>query len=354
MKRLISFMLVLTLVLTCAGVALAASPKITQQPVTQTVKAGGKVTFTVKAKNAESITWYFTNPETGETTTGRKLSSVVKGVKVVHPNSLSITLKKVPEEMHGWTLYCHIGPKNSGVNSDEVMILIAGKEVPETAKTTTKKTSSSDDSDKDSDKDSDETAAEPTATPVPEPKDITIKASKVQLFAVNDGMEPQGSAVEKLTFEGGKAASFYVSLPEETEGYIEYLSLGSIRLTPAGDIRGMAIKGWTDSCTVKVKVRTQTQAEAEAEAATLCKVTCENCRFTGYKSSYAASGSVPAGTTITVAASGGLIAEGYSINGAEATHQNETTFQLVIDGDTTITMEAQKGLETNSDPLSGD
>ncbi len=124
MKRL---MMMLGLLLCCVGVAFGEIA-ITRQPETQTVRAGGKVTFTVKATGAakQAVTWYFTDPATGKTTTGRKLSSAVPGVKVKNPNTLSITLRNVPETMHGWTLYCHIGKKGKGVDSDEVMILIEG------------------------------------------------------------------------------------------------------------------------------------------------------------------------------------------------------------------------------------
>ena len=126
MKRLLT---VLCLLLCCASVA-AAEVTIILQPETQTVKAGDSATFTVKAKGAgkQAITWYFTDPATGEAITGRKLSDAVTGVKVKNPNTLSITLQNVPEEMHGWTLYCHIGKKGSGVDSEEAMILVEGKD----------------------------------------------------------------------------------------------------------------------------------------------------------------------------------------------------------------------------------
>ena len=129
MKRL----LVVLCVLLFAATAALAEIEITEQPESQTVEAGGNVTFTVGASGVGSktpITWYFTNPETGETTTGRNLESAVKGLKVPKANSLSITLKKVPASMHGWTLHCHIGKKDAGVDSEEVMILIAGEDAP--------------------------------------------------------------------------------------------------------------------------------------------------------------------------------------------------------------------------------
>ncbi|MBR2824247.1 MAG: immunoglobulin domain-containing protein [Clostridia bacterium] len=126
MKRLLT---VLCLLLCCLSVA-GAEVTITRQPETQTVKPGGSATFTVKADGArgQAVTWYFTDPESGKTTTGRKLSDEVEGLKVKSPNTLSITLQHIPEEMHGWTLYCHIGKKGRGVDSEEAMILIGGKE----------------------------------------------------------------------------------------------------------------------------------------------------------------------------------------------------------------------------------
>ena len=95
MKRLISVMMVLFLLLGICGIASAAKITITKQPETQTVKKGGTLTFTVKAKNTSgaAITWHFQNPATGEDITGKNLSSRVSGLKVQKPNSLSITLK---------------------------------------------------------------------------------------------------------------------------------------------------------------------------------------------------------------------------------------------------------------------
>ncbi len=123
--------LALCLALCCASVALA-DITITEQPETQTVEAGGTVSFTVKAEGAAdaAVTWHFVNPETGKDITGRKLADAFKGLKVSGPNKLKITLKKVPEEMHGLVVHCHIGKKNAGVDTDEVLLLIAGMEVP--------------------------------------------------------------------------------------------------------------------------------------------------------------------------------------------------------------------------------
>ena len=46
--------------------------------------------------------------------------------------------------------------------------------------------------------------------------------------------------------------------------------------------------------------------------------------------------------TITVVASGGMIHRGYSINGSEGQYKDQASFKLVVEGDTTITMDQQK------------
>ena len=357
MKRLISFLVVFSLVLSVCAAVYAASgkPSITEQPVTATVKKNGDATFTVKAKNAggASITWYFTNPSTGEVTTGKQLSKVVPGVKVANPNSLSIKLKNIPVSMHGWTLYCHIGPKSGGVSSDEVMILIQGMEVPETAKGAAE--SDGNGNSRLTGSAAENTPARPTPTPVPERIVITGN-TRLELLAVDSKGSPVGKPKDELTFTDG-SASFYVRLPASTEGSIQYLTLNSLRITPDGEVRGIGIRGWNESAAVKIKVNKPGSAEETpsdglvlpdeteepVDPSDLVSVDCSNCRFTGYHSSFAESGQVPVGTTITVSASGGMISKGYFINGAKkAVHKNEASFQLLIEENTTITMEKQK------------
>lgn len=348
MKKLVAILAVFCLILGCFSLAQAAKPSITSQPETQTVKAGGTLTFTVKAKNAagESITWYFLNPATGVTTTGKKLSSVVSGVKVEKPNSLRITLKKIPEELHGWVLYCHIGPKGGGANSNYAMILIDGKEVPPMPVQSFS-----------SGKGGEPVVETPEPVEIIEP--VVIKGSKVELYNLDSKGNPTGSPQTELNFPDG-VASFHVRIPEGTEGTLQYVVVSGIRITPEGEnVTGMSIRGLKESGTVKVKINrpsdgpeseeeeeivprpAQTETEPVDESS-LVNVSCTYCRFTGGNNTYVESGKVPVGTTITVFASGGQIHKGYTINGGKAAYKDQASFQLVVEGDTTITMQQQK------------
>ena len=357
MKRLAAIILILCLILGDCAMGLAEGRiSITKQPETQTVKKGGTVTYKFQARNMTGktpITWYFTNPANGKVYFGSKIAKVkaLKGLKVVHPNGQNLTLKNVPEAMHGWTIYARVGNKSSGVNTQTVTILIAGKELPGTetkAETKTTKKKSTKKTTKEAaatEASVEEAAATPKPAATPEPAGpIVIKGSKVELYALDKQGNMTGTASKELTFETGDA-DFFVRLPEGTEGTIQYLTVGGVRLTPDGEATGMSIRGWKSSATVKVKVQkpgAAATAEAPVDESTLVNVTCTNCRFTGWHNSFAESGKVPAGSTITVIASGGVLKKGYSINGGEAEHKDQATFQLVVTGDTTITMEKQK------------
>ena len=129
MKRLLAVTVMLCLLWGYTGGALAAIT-VTAQPETQTVKAGGTVTFSVKARGASAITWHFISPDGTEDLTGKKLAGRFQGLRVVNPNSQNIRLKNVPEEMHGWTVYCHLGKAGADTDTERVLLLIEGKELP--------------------------------------------------------------------------------------------------------------------------------------------------------------------------------------------------------------------------------
>ena len=353
MKRLISFLAVLALALGCCSAALAAKVTITKQPETRTVKAGGTVSFSVKAKNTdgESITWYFVNPDTGEEITGRKLPSAFKGLRVSTPNGKTIKLVKVPEEMHGWFVYCRIGPKNGGLTTDTVRLLIAGMPEPE-QNSVPKQTAEPEVSAK---AEKEDEVSEPASVKEPEKteeeeeepvaKAVTIRGSKVDLYALDAKGNVTGGAVRELTFENG-SADFFICLPEGSEGTIQYVTIDNVRLTPEGETTGMSVRGWPTSATVKIKTVKEGASSSESPAAEpavvdesdLVSVSCTRCRFTGGGNSYVESGRVPRGTTVTVIASGGDVAQGYSVNGSPLEHAGEASFKLTVDGDTEITM----------------
>ena len=257
--------------------------------------------------------------------------------------------------MHGWTVYCHIGPKSGGVNSDTVKLLIAGLPTPETSTPVPDELELTDSSNQ---LEEAIPTPSPIPTPTPTPEPIVITGStKIELYRVDSKGVLLGDAQQELVFDPGTSASFHVKMPDNEEGSVQYIKVGSVRLTPDTETRGMTIQGWPSSASVKIKVLKPGSAVESSEEglilpeetvapvdpSSLVSVTCENCRFTGYTYSFESSGQVPIGSTITVIASGGIVGKGYFINGAKkASHKNEASFQLLIEGDTIITMNPQK------------
>ena len=79
MKRLLTILAVLCLVLGCMDVARAAIT-VTEQPETQTVKAGGSVIFSVKAKDAgKSSPGILSVPTAGKTLPARNCPAGSRG-----------------------------------------------------------------------------------------------------------------------------------------------------------------------------------------------------------------------------------------------------------------------------------
>ena len=130
MRKVITLLLVLVLVVGCGGTALAAKPSFSQQPEDITVAAGKSCVLTVKARNYKSLTWVFVNPKTGKEITGKKIARSIKGLKTTGPNKQSFTLKNVPESMNGWSYYCKLGGDGFTVKSDMARIFIKGMEIP--------------------------------------------------------------------------------------------------------------------------------------------------------------------------------------------------------------------------------
>ena len=133
MKRVFAAILLLCLLL-AETTALAGRPSFTEQPETATTTSQGEISFSVKTKGTvKSYTWYFVNPSTGKKISGKKLprNKTVAGVKVTGPNRAKITLKKVPETMHGWLVYCHITGDGYKVDSEYATLYVYGLEKPE-------------------------------------------------------------------------------------------------------------------------------------------------------------------------------------------------------------------------------
>ncbi len=377
MKRVFAFLLVFCMILGCCVSAYAAvRPVITQQPQAAPTEPGGKMVVTIKAHSFDSLTWYFVDPATGEKTSARKISKTFKGLKVSKPNGQTMTLKKVPAELNGWSLYAHFYGNGYAVDS-EMIVLQVGEGLAPTASV-------------------DVPAAAPAAGA------YTVSATGLNLYKVDESGAPVGDPAASLTFEG--TAALCVMAPEGQA--ITGLLINSLQFTPSAPVSSLTINGIVGETVIQgttapleaavpeapaepapevtpepapevtpepaPEVTPEPTPEATPEPApeetpepeddsglfseaivtpepvntpepqaqeNAVSITCENCRFSGGGFTFATSGFVPEGTEIVViSGSSGVLADGYSINGAAAVHKNESSFRLVVEQDTTISM----------------
>lgn len=364
MKRVLVFLLMLCMLLGCFTSAFAKL-EILEQPVSQTVKERGKATFSFKVAKQQQmgITWYFVNPDTGEEITGKNIRKTFKGLKVTNPNSQKMTLRNIPAAMHGWSLYARCKANGATVETDIVQILIEGMDPPDIAlpkrltavenkeapEETAVKPEPSDEAEteapspesaekKDSSEETESTKDNQAAEQESEPAVINITASNALLYPVNAKGKTSEEGSASMSFTG--SASFYVA--PASEGEIQYWTINGVRVEPDTQVPGFTFRGVTSDMAVSVKIKkASSDASADLDYQNMCKITCSNCFFTFMPAgiTYAAEGEVPAGAKITVIAGQGAdLEKGYTINSEAGQQQNKVTFTMVVEADTSISM----------------
>lgn len=383
MKRFLGLVLALCLILGIAAEAAAAGkPVFSQQPESATTDRKGTVSFSVKVKangSKVSYTWYFVNPATGEKVSGKNLSKTVKGVKVAKPNTPKITLKKVPAEMHGWLVYCHINGNGYKQDSDQVVLNVygmepvsdpsaqpeeagepaAGPEQPAEGTETAEPAEGVETAEPAPEvgepaepAEGGETAeavpegaeaAEPAAADDPESegadyvsRDITVSASAAFLIPIDSmGKATSDTPVSTLTFTDTGNVSI------RSEEPIKSWTINGIRFESENPQNTINLFNISEDLTISLSTEQKTAASAQVDESVVCKVTCEGCAFTcatkGIRN--ATEGEVPSGSLITVfAKDSSALPNGYVINGAEAAYKNKASFQLTVTEDTNITL----------------
>ena len=352
MKKCIALILTVCLVLSMTVTALAAGkPKITEQPESATTDEKGTVTFKIKASNIGGLTWRFVNPETGEEITGKNLPKKIKGVKVEGANKKTIKLKNVPQEMHGWTVYCHITGNGYQVDSDKVTLLVYGMgevsapapnpepeletvTVPDDNGTQTAEPAPAPAEDQATQTPADTSAApaDTGAAPaeeIPEDTTFTVRGENVTLYP----MDAYGNRVEEeaatiLTFEDN--ANVFV----QANGDVKYWTVNGMRIEPSASVSAVSLRNVTSDLTISAALAGSTISETD-----VVHITCEGCTFTCSKANLknVTEGNVPAGAPIVVVAdSSDAASKGYSINGGSFEHAGEASFRLTVHEDTTI------------------
>ena len=353
MKKFVSLLLILCLVLGISCTALADAPYFTTQPVDATTDKSGGLSLIFKGEDfiPNSSSWHFIEPDTGKEWTGPQLRDEMKARRVTNftltasEGKQKLYLTGVPKFMHGWEVYVLLVGDGGSVESNHIHIYWYGMD-PNTkydaaaasAKTqaTTKQTSKSD---KNTQANAGTTPAEIPEEPAG-PKIITVKADKVTMYPVDSrGNAIEDQAAETLTFED------IGSVAVKSDEPVKYWTVNGIRIEPDGDnVTSFVLKNITSDLVISAKVQKASSASASSadiDPDSPCEVTCTGCTFTYHKGGLksATSGTVPAGATIIVFTSDAQAAQrGYSINGDSPEHQGSTSFRLKIEDDTTISI----------------
>ena len=382
MKKVVSLLLVLCLVLGIASMALAAgAPRINKHPESKTTNKNRQVTFSIDAENfsQKESGWRFVNPATGEEFTVIQLrDDVFKSEKFDYKASdkkKKITLINVPDAMHGWEVYMHLAGNGYELDSERVRLWCYGLEegqltapaadvapdepaeppVEEPAESPAEEPAE-EPAETPAEPQAEEPAEEPAETPAEtpveetpaetpaedpealpynpdEPRIITVSAENLTLCPVDArGNLLEDQAAATLTFENSGSVAVRSDAP------VKYWLINGIRIEPVESVTGFVLKNIMTDLSISAKLD-QAGSSADVDHDTPCQVTCTGCSFTYRKGglSSVTSGTVPLGATIIVFTDNADA--GYSINGGAPEHAGSTSFRLEITGDTTITVQ---------------
>ena len=345
MKRIVALLLVFCLTLGLSTAFAATGPKITQQPEFGKTKSETTVVIEIKAKSYKGLTWRFVNPETNEEVTAKELSKVFKGIKVKNPNKQKIMLEKVPAEMDGWQVYCHLTGNGYQVDSDRLTITFESEAEPTAAPAPAEEPAPA----------VQEPAAEPAAEPVveaapaeaapaesvsepvaeeeviPEPETITITGENVTLYPLDSfGRPDEDGAASSLTF------TEFGSVEARADGDVEYWIVNGIRVIPDENVTSVRMQNITSDMIISAVA--PDPDEAILNDNDRVQVVCVGCRFTYMADNLVSvtSGNVPRGADIIVMADSTAAAGGYSINGGEFIREGKISFRLTVSEDTEI------------------
>ena len=107
MKKLISVVLILVLVLSVGTMAFADSKaiNITKTPTDEVRLAGGIAYFTSAATGYDKLTWNFESPDK-KAVTVKDFQTRFPYAVVEGENTTTLTVKNVSADMNGWAVYC--------------------------------------------------------------------------------------------------------------------------------------------------------------------------------------------------------------------------------------------------------
>ena len=105
----------------------SVKPIVTRNPESQTVQAGGSLTFGADYLNATYVVWHFVNPDSSVDLaySDASLAILLPGMKITDGMYSKMTLTNIPAAANGWKVYCRY-TNNYGYTDTAVATITIG------------------------------------------------------------------------------------------------------------------------------------------------------------------------------------------------------------------------------------
>ena len=108
----------------------ADRPRVTKNPIGETVDIGGSCSFVAKYENAIWAEWHFVSPDgsrdLGYEDAGREFA----GLEIVNGYASTMKLKNIPASLNGWSVYCRFSNNVGATNTEKAGITVKGAPAP--------------------------------------------------------------------------------------------------------------------------------------------------------------------------------------------------------------------------------
>ncbi len=127
----------LTVIPTTPGTT-SSTPQIKRNPESQTVQAGGTLTFGADYVNATFVVWHFVSPDskTDVAYNDASLATLLPGMTITDGMYSKMTLSNIPAAANGWKVYCRYSNNYGYTDTAQATITIGAAPAPTPAPTT--------------------------------------------------------------------------------------------------------------------------------------------------------------------------------------------------------------------------
>ena len=105
-------------------------PRVTKNPIGETVDIGGSCSFVARYENAIWAEWHFVSPDGNRDLDYQEAGKEFSGLEIIQGYASTMKLKNIPASLNGWSVYCRFSNNVGATNTEKAKITVKGAPAP--------------------------------------------------------------------------------------------------------------------------------------------------------------------------------------------------------------------------------